>query len=145
MIPTNIWEYQNAIKTLYSKCVGGVCRKHGITRIELDILLFFANNPGLDTAKDIVEMRYLSKSQVSAAVAHMESGGYLRREYAPDNRKTAHLRVCDAAADIIADGQEAQRTFFGAIMENIPQEEIDSMKRCMDHIFENINSYLKEK
>ncbi|MDE6847120.1 MAG: MarR family transcriptional regulator [Lachnospiraceae bacterium] len=143
MIPPAIWEHQNAIKTLYSNCVSNVCRKHDITRIELDILLFLANNPSYDTATDIVEIRYLAKSQVSAAIRHMETCGYLTKEYAEDNRKTAHLHICDSAADIVSDGQNAQRRFFEIMMEGIPQEEIDSMRRCMDRISANINQYLK--
>lgn len=143
MIPTNMWEHQNAIKTLYAKCVGGVCEKHNITRIELDILLFLANNRMFDTATDIVEVRYLSKSQVSAAVSHMEEHGYLRKEYAQDNRKTAHLRICERAAQIITDGQAAQKRFFDIMLRGMTREEMEGMKRCMDHIFENINCYLK--
>ena len=143
MIPTTLWEHQNAIKTLYARCVGGVCQKHGITRIELDILLFLANNPGYDTATDIVDIRYLAKSQVSAAVKHMEVCGYLRKEYSEDNRKTAHLRICDAAGTIVTDGQEAQRRFFSIMMEGIPQEELSGMKRCMDRIAENIDRFLR--
>ena len=38
MIPLNLLEHQNAVKALYSKCVGPVCQKHDITRMELDIL-----------------------------------------------------------------------------------------------------------
>lgn len=143
MIPTNMWEHQNAIKTLYSRCIGSVCSKHGITRIELDILLFLANNPAYDTATDIVEIRYLSKSQVSAAIKHMETCGYLSRSYTQDNRKTAHLHICDAALQIVADGQKSQVNFFEIMMQGIPQAELDSMKRCMDRIFENINQYLR--
>lgn len=143
MIPTTLWEHQNAIKALYSKCVGSVCRKHDITRIELDILLFLANNPCYDTATDIVELRYLAKSQVSSAIKHMEVCGYLTKEYAEDNRKTAHLRICDSAAGIVSDGQTAQRKFFEIMMEGVPQDELDSMKRCMDRIADNINRYLK--
>lgn len=144
MILINMWEHQNAIKTLYAKCVGGVCGKHDITRIELDILLFLANNRMYDTATDIVEVRYLSKSQVSAAISHMEACGYLRKEYARDNRKTAHLRICDAAEQIVADGQAAQKRFFSIMLQGMTQEEMDGMKRCMDYIFNNINRYLKD-
>ena len=143
MIPTNMWEHQNAIKTLYAKCVGDVCGKHGVTRIELDVLLFLANNRQFDTATDIVEVRYLSKSLVSAAVSHMEDCGYLRKEYAQANRKTAHLRICDAAAQIVADGQAAQKRFFDILLQGMTQEEMEGMRRCMDHIFDNINRYLK--
>ena len=40
----NPLEQQNAVKTLYSEFVSPVCAKYGLTRIELDILLFLANN-----------------------------------------------------------------------------------------------------
>ena len=63
MLPLNLWEHQNAVKTLYSRCVERVCERHDLTRMELDILLFLANNPLYDTASEIVEIRYLSKSQ----------------------------------------------------------------------------------
>ena len=45
MLPVNPWEHQNAVKSLYTNCVEEVCTKHGITRMELDILLFLANQP----------------------------------------------------------------------------------------------------
>ena len=65
MLPINPWEHQNAVKSVYAKCVGKICETHAITRMELDILLFLANNPCFDTATDIVENRFLSKSHVS--------------------------------------------------------------------------------
>ena len=85
----NPLEQQNAVKTLYSEFVSPVCAKYGLTRIELDILLFLANNTRYDTATDIVEVRFLAKSQVSAAIKNLEARGCLRREYQLENRKTA--------------------------------------------------------
>lgn len=145
MIPLNPWEHQNAVKALYSKCVEGVCVKHNITRMELDILLFLANNPCFDTASDIVEVRYLSKSQVSSSIKLLEQCGYLRKEYLERNRKTAHLRICEGAKDIISDGQAAQEKFISIILDGFSQEEIDRMKRHNDRILRNINAYLKGK
>ena len=66
MIPLNPWEHQNALKTLYARCIEEVCTAYKLTRMELDILLFLANNPCYDTATDIIEIRYLAKSQVSS-------------------------------------------------------------------------------
>ena len=145
MIPLNLWEHQNAIKALYSKCVEGVCVKHSITRMELDILLFLANNPCFDTATDIIEVRYLSKSQVSSSIKLLEQCGYLRKEYLDCNRKTAHLKVCKEAIDIIHDGQAAQEEFISIMLNGFSQQEIDSMKQHNDRILHNINVYLKGK
>ena len=71
----NPLEQQNAVKTLYSEFVSPVCAKYGLTRIELDILLFLANNTRYDTATDIVEVRFLAKSQVSAAIKNLAACG----------------------------------------------------------------------
>ena len=145
MIPVNPWEHQNAIKTLYSKCVEKVCSRHQITRMELDILLFLANNPCYDTATDIVEIRYLSKSQVSASIKLLEERGYLRKEYIDGNRKTAHLKICEGASGIIADGKVAQEKFMAITLKGFEPDEVEEIKRCFNHILENINSHLKEE
>ncbi len=144
MIPLNLWEHQNIIKTFYGKCVEGVCEKHQITRMELDILLFLSNNPLFDTAADIVEVRCLSKSQVSVSIKLLEEKGYLKKKYTKENRKTAHLQVCDLAVPIILDGKAAQEQFVTTMFAGIPQKEMEVMKQCHQHILENIKRYQKE-
>lgn len=145
MIPLNLWEHQNAIKTLYAKCVEEVCSKHAITRMELDILLFLANNPCFDTATDIVEIRYLAKSQVSLAIKVLEKNGNLRKEYTGNNKKTAHLRLCDASKQIIEDGRAAQKKFAEIMFGGLSAEETGEIRRYFGRIWDNINTYLKEE
>lgn len=144
-IPSDLWENQNAIKTLYAKCVGDVCVKHGITRMELDILLFLANNPCYDTATDIVEVRYLAKSQVSVSIKLLEDRGYLRKEYVEGNRKTAHLIVCEDARAVLEDGRAAQKRFFEILFRGFTAEDAALMKRFTERIRDNIDCWLKEE
>lgn len=144
MIPLNPWEHQNALKTLYAKCIETVCATYRITRMELDILLFLANNPCYDTATDIIEIRFLAKSQVSSSIRLLEEKGFLRKEYTENNRKTAHLKICDAAMDIIHDGQSAQEKFLSVMLDGFSAEEIETIRTYTDRMRQNINSYLKE-
>lgn len=53
---------------LYDKMLKKVCREHDLSVIEADVVSFLQNNPGKDTAVDIVELRMLSKGAVSKAV-----------------------------------------------------------------------------
>ena len=145
MIPPNPWEHHNAIKALYAKCVDASCTAHDITRMELDILLFLANNPRYDTAADIVEIRYLSKSQVSSSIRLLEQRGFIRKEYTSKNRKSAHLKLCDAAADVVRDGQAAQEAFLAILLDGFSPEEMDSMQQYNKRIQHNIRTYLKEE
>jgi len=140
----NPWEHHHAIKSLYSKCVEGVCEKYKITRMELDIMLFLANNPLFDTASDIVEIRYLSKSQVSSAVKILEKRKWIEKKYRDGNRKTAHLHIRGEASRIIEDGKAAQEKFMGIMFEGISGEEIEGMKRINARMLDNIHRYLKE-
>lgn len=143
MIPPNPWEHQNAVKMLYSRCMEATCAKHEVTRMELDILLFLANNPRYHTAKEIVEVRYLSKSQVSASITLLERRGFLRKEYAENNRKTAYLRICDGARPIIADGQAAQERFIRILLRGFSPEERERLQSDQERILRNINEYWK--
>ena len=145
MLPLNPWEHQNAVKSLYTNCVEKVCRKHEITRMELDILLFLANNPCFDTATEIIEIRYLSKSQVSASIKLLEQRGFLHREYSSFNRKTAHLKINDTAMPVVFDGQAAQENFLTILLKGFSKEEMDAMRQYNDRILSNINAHLKEE
>jgi len=113
--------------------------------MELDILLFLANNPCFDTATDIVEIRYLSKSQVSSSVRLLEAKGFIEKIYAEDNRKTAHLKIRPPASAVIADGQQAQVQFMSIMLRGFTQDEIEHMRQCTRHIWKNIDDYLKEE
>ena len=53
---------------LYDRMCAPLCQKHGLTHMEFVVLMFLANNPGFDTAAQIVKYRRLTKSHVSLAV-----------------------------------------------------------------------------
>ena len=144
MLPINLWERQAQIKSLYSICVEPVCKKYYITRTELDILLFLVNNPKYDTAAEIVEIRYLTKSHVSTSVKHLEELGYLHKFYANDNQKAVHLAVKDEASDVIADGKKAQEKFISILFEGVSKDECMAMEKSFQKIGCNIKRYFEE-
>ena len=51
------WEGVGLMRKLYQQSVEPVCTRFSLTRMELDVLLFLANNPDFDTARDIVVRR----------------------------------------------------------------------------------------
>ena len=66
------------IKKLYTVSLEPVCKQYDLTRMELDILLFLANNPQYDSAKDIIERRKLTKSHVSTSIKSLTKNNYLK-------------------------------------------------------------------
>jgi len=82
----------------YARLMDPLCKKWELTRNELDVLLFLANNPEYDRAVDIVNNRGLSKSHVSLSVSNLEGRGLLRREEDAIDRRTVHLHLLPKAS-----------------------------------------------
>ena len=59
----------------YARLLEPICKKWELTRNELDVMLFLANNPDYDRAVDIVNHRGLAKSHVSMSVTSLENRG----------------------------------------------------------------------
>ena len=66
------------LKRAYDAALKPVAEAHGLTRNEVDVLLFLANNPGYDTARDIVElcMLLLEQGQQVSQVEHRPLSAY---------------------------------------------------------------------
>ena len=139
------WDGQAASKALYSACVETVCREYGLTRAELDILLFLANNPEFDTATDIVERRCISKAHVSQSIKALEGRGYLERRYAGDNRRTIHLRLLEASAAAVEEGQCAQQKCFSMLFEGFGDEDREQLRNLLQRVAANAHAHIKEK
>lgn len=127
-------------KKKYAALLESLCRQHDLTRNELDILLFLANNPGFDRAADIVAVRRIAKSHVSLSVGNLEKRGLLIRELGTDDRRTAHLKLTDNAHAIIRAGQHLQKQFFSRMFQGLSKEELEQWGAILTRICENIEA-----
>jgi len=134
-------EYFDAMlraKKGYSRVMEPICKQWGVTRNELDVMLFLANNPGFDRAADIASRRGLAKSHVSLSVGNLEARGLLVRRYDPGDRRTVHLQLTQEALDIAKQGRDAQVGFFSAIYAGLTAEEVDTWQTIMLKLVKNI-------
>ena len=68
-----VYELTRKILAGYDQVCGQFCHEQDIARTSFDILLFLANNPKCDTARDIVEVRHLKANLVSIHLDRLES------------------------------------------------------------------------
>lgn len=83
---TNAYQVYTAARQLlegYTAAMQPLCRREGLAPNGVDILLFLANNPGLDTARDVCTYRGLKPGIVSFHVEKLVQEGYLLRQPAP--------------------------------------------------------------
>ena len=109
--PTDFLTNTRRIIKLYESMLRSICEKYRLTLLEATILSFLHNNPGVDTAADITELRMLSKGNVSQAVESLIQKGLLLREQDGADRRRIHLHPTTAAAAITVSLEEGRRQF----------------------------------
>lgn len=126
------------ISNLYADLSAPLLREWGMNRTCFDVLLFCANQPEYNTARDLCEMRGLRSGNASVAVEALISGGYLTRTQDPDDRRKHRLVPADKAAGLIRAGREMQAHFTEALRAGITAEELDALGRLTDTLEENL-------
>lgn len=127
-------------KKRYAQLMDPVCRDCDLTKNELDVLLFLYNNPSLDRAADIVNLRQISKSHVSLSVTNLEQRGLLYRVFDPEDRRSVHLKLTEAALPIVQEGRRLQQEFFGRVFDGLSEKELTLWRSILDRVCSNIQS-----
>ena len=105
----------------------------------MDILLFLANNPGMDTARDICTYRHLKPAIVSFHVEKLAGEGYLERQPVPGDRRKCRLVCTKKAGPVIRRGRAVQKTFSRQLTEGLTEEELETCFRCFAVFGENMD------
>jgi len=132
-----LMELHHVIKHLYQRQFHDVLKKYTMTQMEMDIVLFLANNPQYDTATALIKIRALSKSHVSASVDALVKRGFIQRHYDNKNHKVIHLVLTIDAMPLVEEGRQCQEQFIRILHQNICEEELESIRTVFQKITEN--------
>lgn len=135
--------YARKVGLVYEMMLSPLSKKIGIPHTALSMLLFFANNPDLATARDICELRGLKRAIVSTHVERMVSEGLLERKAYPGDRRKELLVCTKKALPIIEEGRKAQVVFAGAFLDGLSEEDIVGMEHCFKVMNENLDKIIK--
>jgi MarR family transcriptional regulator for hemolysin len=124
----------------YARLLEPICKKWDLTRNELDVILFLANNPDFDRAVDIVNHRGLAKSHVSMSVTNLEGRGLLERIPDPADRRTVHLRLTEKAKEVTDVGGRVQKQFMDYLHQGVTEEQMELMRLFAERVYENIKN-----
>ena len=122
---------------LYDNMLKPVCDRYGLVPIEATIISFLYNNPGKDTAADIVELRMLAKSNVSQAVESLIQKSLLQRQQDTADRRRIHLLLTPEAAPITADIETVRESFRKQIFQGFTDEDQKQFAQFNERIAEN--------
>ena len=112
---------RNLLQVYGAKC-RPLCQEIGMPQTAFDILMFLANNPEFDTARDVVESRYIKANLVSVNVECLVREGYLKREKSLDDRRKIRLVCTEKAWPIVERGRQIQESFVKELFKNIDEQ-----------------------
>ena len=130
---------------LYDTMLKEICGAYHLTMIEANIISFLYNNPGKDTAGDIVELRMLSKGNVSTAVEALIQKHLIEREQDKTDRRRIHLYLLPAAEPITNRITEIREQFSEEILFGFSEEERKQFEVLNDRLWENTRNAMKRR
>lgn len=137
MVKHPLLTIRSALKRHYAHEMAEPLARWQLTGMEMDVILFLGNNPGFDTATDMVQLCQLTKSHVSKAVESLTERELITQERDQQNRRRVHLKLTDAAQPILRDGQAAQTSFVETLTRGLTDTDKESMKRMLELIARN--------
>ncbi len=136
---TSIKIARNILQAYSTRCKP-LCKEIGMPQTAFDILMFLANNPEFDTARDIVETRYIKANLVSVNVESLVREGYLKREKSPGDRRKTRLVCTQKAWPVVERGRRLQDDFNGELFKNVD----DRLKADFFRVLDIMENNLKE-
>lgn len=116
----------------------------GLSMRELHILLFLANHPGQDTARDVTELRGLAKSQVSQGVEVLTGRGLLARRADGEDRRVIHLDITDLGRPLAQEAQAIQAACGRRLLAGLTEEERTVFLNLLEKVLEDSGQWVTE-
>lgn len=136
--------YSRRFADAYAAAMRPLAQETGLPQGAVDILLFLANNPGLDTARDICACRGLKPGIVSLNVENLTAGGYITRQSVPGDRRKCRLVCTPKAEPIVSRGRALQEAFFARMTEGVSHGDLEACLRCFAAFDQNLTRIAAE-
>ena len=137
MTYSHILRFSRQMERYYNDCFHVLTERTNVSINELRVLLFLANNPDCDTARDVVELRGLAKSQVSQAVEQLVRRGLLERRPDDTDRRIVHLSIPEAGLPLAREAQQIQADCGRQLLAGFSPGELAQLKTLFDKMMAN--------
>lgn len=115
-----------------------VCKKYQLSQTSFDVLMFLANNPEYNTARDICEIRGIRTGIASVAVDLLVKSGYIQRQPDASDRRITRLILTEKSEEIVQNGRLSQREFGMQMTAGISEKEMDAYMKTAQKFRANI-------
>ena len=134
---TRLLQFSQQFSKFYAHQFAPLLERTGLTMREVHVLLFLANNPDYDTARDVTLYRGMSKSQVSQAVELLWAEGLLQRTPDEADRRMVHLSITPAGRPRARECQALQERCGARLLDGLAPEQVRQLRELLETVLDN--------
>ena len=135
--------FSRRLTEAYAGAMRPLSEETGLPQGAVDILMFLANNPGRDTAREVCACRGMKPGIVSVHVERLVSEGYLARQPVPGDRRQTLLACTEKAGPLIEAGRALQKRFSEKLTAGLTAADKEALHKAMTRMDENIDDIRK--
>lgn len=131
------------LKKLLEKKSEFIMSEYGLRPVELDLLVFLDRETNIDTAKEIVERKHLSKAHISKAIENLRDRGFIQIVEDEADHRIMHLRLTEKSDEVVVKMKQILKECKEIMQSGISLEELEIVKKVFAKINQNINRELE--
>lgn len=131
---SNFHSFIKKSDAVYQHYCQDVIRDWGLNGTSFHVLMFLANHPEHNTARDLCRMRGLKTGIASVAIEQLIQAGLLERRTDGKDRRIQRLYVTGAASEVVELGRAVQQQFARLVTSALEEEELETFLRLTEKI-----------
>lgn len=129
---------------VYEKYCQEVIKQWDLNCTSFQVIMFFANNPELNTARDLCQHWGMKTGIASVAIDQLTQAGLLERLRDPDDRRLQRLYLTERAEPLAEQGRAVQERYFLRIKGDMTEEEFQNYISLIAKLNDNIDQMAQE-
>ena len=131
------------VNKVYKKMCYQSVEEYRFTPNEIEVMMFLANNPGMDSASDIAFYKNISKGLIAKSVESLCLKGFLTTRKDTKDRRLIHLILTPQSDDIVKRLQACKREFIKQLQKGVADEDLAAMDRATEIMNRNLDEMVK--
>lgn len=128
--------------TLAARRVDRPLSAHGLSLVDLTILLSLAGADGRLRRVDLAERLGMSQSSITRLLAPLEKIGLVRREVDPRDRRAAFTELTDVGRRVASEAEATARDAAEDLLRGWPEGEVDALAGAVTRLAAGMPSIL---
>lgn len=128
-------------KNVVEKELLGICKQYKITNSALDLILFLAYYPNLNTSREICKFGNLKRGNVSVLVEILTKRGFIVQEQDEHDRRLKYLFLTEKSNQIVSEATKIHKEFENVLISDIKKEDL----KLLENTFNKMLNTLKQK